>query len=258
MVLASSLFEQFLMAARHRPTFTTTDPFLQIQVTDDGSRTLIHRDSEVAFHSAAGAESETRHVYCHNSGVADRLGRGQPTSVLEVGLGTSMAMLITLDLARSASAPLEYLALESNWLPAGLIRQLHPWEWVSDRQVVQRYLDWRSGFQERVPAGLYRWTVDEHRQVAVQVGPAEGWRPTKEQQFDAIYFDPFAPDHNGELWQPEVMSAMYQALAPQGRLVTYCVNRKVRDMLAEARFDVVTVPGPKGGKRQVLVATKLP
>ncbi len=49
---------------------------------------------------------------------------------------------------------------------------------------------------------------------------------------------------------------MHRALRTGGKLDSYCVNRRVRDDLALAGFEVDRVPGPPGGKREVLVATK--
>ena len=68
--------------------------FHVVQITDDDSRTLIDPVGEVAFHSGSGALAETRHVYLKNSGVSARLACGKNTSVLEIGLGTGLGMLL--------------------------------------------------------------------------------------------------------------------------------------------------------------------
>ena len=47
---------------------------------------------------------------------------------------------------------------------------------------------------------------------------------------------------------------MFKMLGVNGRLVSYCVNRRVRDTLTEVGFAVNRVAGPVGGKREVLVA----
>ena len=58
-----------------------------IQITDDGSRTLLNPASGIAFHSASGALAETLHVYLENSGVGEKLRQGIEVQVIEVGLG---------------------------------------------------------------------------------------------------------------------------------------------------------------------------
>ena len=88
-------------------------PDLEIQITDDGSRTLVRLSDGVAYHSGCGAWNETRHVYLGNSGVPEKFLRKEPCCVLEIGLGTGMAMLATLDEAISAECKLEYVAIEN-------------------------------------------------------------------------------------------------------------------------------------------------
>ncbi len=245
-----------MVQQRKRQTIATNHRSLQIQVTDDGSRTLIDGRTGVAFHSASGALAETRHVYLHNSDVADRLARRRPTSILEVGLGTGMALMMTLDAALSSRASLTYVALESEWLPAGLIRQLHPWDWVANREIADRFLRWREELPETIPGGTYHWNAGDGQSVRIEVGPAQSWKPTTDERFDAIFFDPFAPDHNQQLWQRGVLATMHRALRCDGHLVTYCVSRKVRDTMNSVGFRVETVPGPPGGKREVLIARR--
>lgn len=236
-----------------RPIIATDHPRLSIQETDDGSRTLIDVSSGVAFHSASGALAETRHVYFRNSGVEALLRDGQPADVLEVGLGTAMGMLVSVGAAQNAS--IRYTALESEWLPADLIRQLNPWQWTDDHALVDQYLSWRSGLGETPEDGEYRWQIDPVRQITVQLGPAQKWRPSG-RTFDAIFFDPFAPDVDPMLWRKDVFVHMHAALRQNGKLVSYCVSRAVKDALTEAGLQPQTVPGPANGKRDVLVATR--
>lgn len=240
-----------------RKTITTDHPRWDIQITDDGTRTLIDREGKVGFHSAAGAITETRSVYLENSGVAARLQRCQTTAVLEVGLGTSMALLVTLDAAAKAGASLRYLALEAEWLPAGLVRQLGPADWVSDPQLAEHYLTWRNLYPDRPAKGDYHWQLDERREVRVRICDVthDRWQPSE--IYDAVYFDPFAPDVDDTLWSTEVLAWLHSLLRRNGRLVTYCVSRSVRERMAAVGFSVSVVDGPRAGKRNVLVAERL-
>jgi tRNA U34 5-methylaminomethyl-2-thiouridine-forming methyltransferase MnmC len=225
-------------------------------VTDDESRTLVDPQTQVAYHSASGAVAETRHVYLENSGVAERLSAGRPTTVLEVGLGTGLGMLLTLDAARVAKTSLHYTALEYEWLEAGVLRQLKMGKELCDPPLATRFLHWRESLGETVPDGRYHWHAAGEQSINVHVIDALQWNEDVSTVFDAIYFDPFAPDKNPELWQPRFLARMHRVLSNDGRLVSYCVNRKVRDDFATAGFQVRRVPGPKGGKREVMVATK--
>ena len=75
--------------------------------------------------------------------------------------------------------------------------------------------------------------------------------------FDVIYFDAFAPEKQPEMWEPTLFEGLYQALNEGGILTTYCAKGVVRRMLQAAGFTVERLPGPPGGKREILRATKL-
>ncbi len=242
------------------------DGRFEMEVTDDGSRTLFNRLSGVSYHSSSGAVSETRLVYLLNSGVYERLVHRRATRVLEIGLGTGMGMFLTVDHAINHGTPLNYVAVEYDWLAAGVVQDLAPDSWVSDPALVASYLQWRSA---AVPSGMlgrdhvndelpqvFQWAAGNDQFVEVHCGDAHKWRYEGE-KFDAIYFDPFAPDTNSGLWQSPMLEVMYKLMNKHGRFVTYCVKREVRDRLTAVGFKVAKIRGPQGGKREVLVATKM-
>ncbi len=232
---------------------------LAIQITDDGSRTLIDPESGVAYHSAAGAASETQHVYLNNSGIGARIAESRSASVLEIGFGTGLAMLMTLDAAIVADASLHYSAVEFSLLPAQLLRQLKMERQVRNPPTIERFLDWRSAFGPTAPPGDLVWQVGESRRIVIHHQNACDWvaESNEVESFDAIYFDPFAPNTNPELWQASFLRAMQRMLRDDGKLVTYCVNRAIRQEMEMAGFRARRVPGPQGGKREVMIATKI-
>src|SRR6056297_1619711 len=149
-----------------RCTIDIPHPNLVIQVTDDGSRTLIDPATDVAYHSGCGAVAETRHVYLRNSSVEDRFINRLPTSVLEIGLGTGLGLLMTLDHARRHAAPLRYTAWEQQWLAADVLEQLDLGRHLHDPSLAEALIDWRRSLEVEVSAGRYQWPLDEHNQVA--------------------------------------------------------------------------------------------
>lgn len=76
------------------------------------------------------------------------------------------------------------------------------------------------------------------------------------EEFDLVYFDAFAPDKQPAMWSEERFSALYAALSPGGILTTYCAKGEVRRRLQRAGFAVERLPGPPGGKREILRASK--
>ena len=72
-----------------------------------------------------------------------------------------------------------------------------------------------------------------------------------------VYFDAFAPEKQPEMWNQTLFDKLYQQLNPEGILTTYCAKGVVRRMLQTAGFTVERLPGPPGGKREILRASKV-
>ena len=74
--------------------------------------------------------------------------------------------------------------------------------------------------------------------------------------FDLIYFDAFGAQNQPELWTEEIFAKMFQAIKPNGILVTYAAKGSVRRAMQSVGFVVERLPGPPG-KREMLRAMKL-
>jgi len=75
-------------------------------------------------------------------------------------------------------------------------------------------------------------------------------------KYDLIFFDAFAPRVQPELWTKDVFDKIFNAMNPDGILVTYCSKGDVRRNMIAAGFTVEKVPGPPG-KREMLRARKM-
>ncbi|MEO1528058.1 MAG: MnmC family methyltransferase [Planctomycetota bacterium] len=236
-----------------RETYPTDRDDLLVQVTDDGSRTLVCSGTADSFHSGCGAKAETQRVYLENTGLADRLQLGHQSDVLEVGLGTSMAMLMAMDLAVTHSAPMRYVALERDWISAQTLGFLNPSSWVQQTWIVESYLSFRESIPRDAPDGSYTWQVDQDRIARIEVGDALEWQPSVPVSFDAILFDPFCAESAPQFWTKQCLVKMRRWIADHGKIATYSCSRAVRDAFEQAGWNVQRVPGPPGGKREVLV-----
>lgn len=74
--------------------------------------------------------------------------------------------------------------------------------------------------------------------------------------FDVVYFDAFAPEKQPGMWEEEVFRNLHAAMDTNGVLTTYCAKGAVRRMLQAVGFKVERLPGPPGGKREILRARK--
>ena len=76
-----------------------------------------------------------------------------------------------------------------------------------------------------------------------------------ENRFDLIYFDAFGYRVQPELWSTAIFKKMYDALVPNGVLVTYAARGVVKRSMIEVGFTVEKLAGPPG-KREMFRATK--
>jgi tRNA U34 5-methylaminomethyl-2-thiouridine-forming methyltransferase MnmC len=221
--------------------------------TADGSKTLHSERYAQTFHSDKGAVTESKHVFLESSQVAPKLRGGQGVSVLEIGFGTGLNFFLTADVALQHQAKLIYTALEQTLLPAELIKQLG-YEKQLESNVLESYLTFRESLPDEVSDGQYGFEKDTVK-LELLIGEATT-QTFAANSFDAIYQDAFSPDANPELWSEDFFAKLYKALKPGAKLTTYSVKGDVRRTLQKVGFIVEKRPGPPGGKREMLVASK--
>ena len=103
-----------------------------------------------------------------------------------------------------------------------------------------------------------RWETDvalTHTSRSAKCRPTSPPGPPTE-TYDVVYFDAFAPEKQPSMWAGPLFDRLYASLSEGGILTTYCAKGIVRRMLQAAGFHVERLPGPPGGKREILRAVK--
>lgn len=258
--------------------------------TDDGSRTLLNTGLNETYHSGCGAVAETLIVYLLHSGILRQLRSGIPSVVVEYGLGTATGLLLTAALAEYHAVPLTYYAMEHALLPGSLLGQLRldqavgqcidrgnarpargtdpelrPEEFCGLPTLIDALQHAFKSDLEKPATGrgftTAHWQLSEFVQLRLLLGDIrhlnEGSTPDIAAGIcDAIYFDPFSPETNPDLWTSTVFCRASELLRPGGKLTSYCVKSVVRRALQTCGLHVEKMPGPLGGKREVLCAVK--
>lgn len=67
---------------------------------------------------------------------------------------------------------------------------------------------------------------------------------------------PLHPKSNRECGRKKVFRNIHAAMSTDGVLTTYCAKGVVRRMLQAVGFKVERLPGPPGGKREILRGRK--
>lgn len=219
----------------------------KIIVTNDNSKSLFVPSLNETYHSTNGALQEARHIFVNN-GLA-YFDAQKSISVFEMGFGTGLNALVTLQFSKEKKKVINYHCIEKYPLPFNLIEELdHP-----------------------TTAHLTEFSEDYHRlhhsewNELIEINP--NFHFSKQNvdlvdfksdinEVDLVFFDAFAPQIQPELWTKESLKKMYDLLRVGGILVTYCAQGEFKRVLKSLGFLVEGLPGPIG-KREITRAVKV-
>ena len=82
-------------------------------VTNDGSHTVYSTRFDQHYHNPNGAIAESRYVFFKKSGLLEALTNQQRITILEVGFGTGLNLLVLLDyyLQHESTAQIDYYSI---------------------------------------------------------------------------------------------------------------------------------------------------
>ena len=214
-----------------------------IEQTEDGSATLFVPELNEHYHSVKGARTESQHIFID---MGLKASAAPCPHILEAGFGTGLNALLTLQESERTGRPVRYTGIELYPLAWTEVEALHysddprlrllheaPWEEEVCLTPTFRLLKLRRD--------LTSWQADDERPPL---------------RCDVVYFDAFAPEKQPALWTPAVFRNLYRCLTSGGILTTYCAKGAVRRLMQDIGFRMERLPGPPGGKREILRATK--
>lgn len=214
---------------------------LQIISTADGSNSLRNIALDETYHSVHGAIRESVHVFIEN-GLMLFIGKiKEDISILEVGFGTGLNALLTMQCARAHRQKVTYTAIEPYPLPEDI------WLSLNYPVTLNGVDEYTSLHQSPWQVGI---TLDPYfellkvRATLQEAKPPAGW-------FDLVYYDAFAPSKQPELWELPMLEKVVATLRPGGVLVTYCAKGQLKRNLRDLQLNVETLPGPPGKKEMV-------
>ncbi len=212
--------------------------------TGDGSKTIAIEDWNEHYHSTHGAVNEACHVFIDHGLAACKK---KEVRILEVGFGTGLNALITLQEAGMRKLAVHYTGVEAFPVTLEEVRQLN---YVEELDLPHL----KSACQEmhecpwEVPVRLTEdFTLTKLQRDFNQI--------SDQMAYDLIYFDAFGPRVQPELWTEPIFRKMFNALKGNGILVTYSAKGSVRRAMQDVGFMVERLPGPPG-KREMLRARK--
>jgi tRNA U34 5-methylaminomethyl-2-thiouridine-forming methyltransferase MnmC len=219
---------------------------VEVRLTGDGSATLFVPALNEHYHSHHGARQESLHVFIRQ-GLAPKLAEAAegttPLRILEVGLGTGLNALLTLQASAGTGVSIAYDGLETYPVPPVLVAALQPeWDQLGQPLSKQFRALHAAPWNEAVAlAPGFQLTKLEQALETATLAPAH---------YDLIYFDAFAPEKQPELWTEAIFAQLYEAAAPGAVLVSYCAQGQFRRNLRAAGWLTEKLPGPPG-KREM-------
>jgi len=219
-----------------------------VYLTDDGSHSIISEQFKESYHSRHGALKESLHVFI-NAGL--KASKKDHLQILEVGLGTGLNAWLTvleneklgktIDFTGIEPYPISLEMAQSLNYPNVLFNQKAEEEQISSFHKIHEF-EWETPmtFNEKFTFTKSKTTLENF---------------STEKKFDLIYFDAFAPNAQPELWTDAIFQQLFDLMAPEGLMVTYCAKGSVKRSLKAIGFTVETLEGPPG-KREMTRAVK--
>lgn len=204
---------------------------------------------EDRYFSAHDGREETRAVFLAGNDLPNRWQNTPHFHIAELGFGTGLNFLETLA-AWQASAPedarLIYTSFELHPLSRShMQRALSNWPELS--KLTTELLDQTPG---NAPCHF------RNVELNLLTGDARSTLPDWGGIADAWYLDGFSPAKNPQLWEVDLMQAVFDHTAPEGTFSTYTAAGFVRRNLQIAGFDVRRVQG-FGRKRERLQGNRV-
>ncbi|HMW40221.1 MAG: tRNA (5-methylaminomethyl-2-thiouridine)(34)-methyltransferase MnmD [Saprospiraceae bacterium] len=216
-------------------------PEFEIIATRDGSPTIHSQRFGATYHSLHGAVVESMHVFI-NAGL-NCFGHLKKIKIFELGFGTGLNALLTLDFGLSLDQEIEYTAIDLHPLPETVFLGLEYPQLDTNRISGKDFQSlhtcpWNQNVQITTNFSLTKIADDW---LSCQLEP---------NQYDLFYLDAFGPTCQPELWSEDSMMKAHRILAKGGILVSYCAQGQFRRNLKSAGFRVEKLQGPPG-KREM-------
>ncbi|WP_264564909.1 tRNA (5-methylaminomethyl-2-thiouridine)(34)-methyltransferase MnmD [Flavobacterium sp. N3904] len=216
----------------------------EIIQTLDGSTTIHIKEWKECYHSKHGAIQEAKHVFIKN-GLA--LLPNKQVSILEIGLGTGLNAFITYLESKDLNQNIDYVGVEAYPISAD---ELVAMNYVSELNALESKAVFdkmhQANWEEKIIV-TETFSLTKRKQFFEEIDDVE--------KFDLIYFDAFGYRVQPELWSTAIFKRMFEALKPNGILVTYAARGVVKRSMIEVGFTVEKLAGPPG-KREMFRARK--
>lgn len=218
---------------------------LKIITTSDGSHSLINTELNETYHSTHGAIQESIHVFIKNGlEYFEQINKSSEIKILEVGFGTGLNALLTLQYSLTHPTKIHYESLEAFPIDQQTVSQLNYPMTISFPDAEKYFAQLHQASWNEPSVISDSFTLFK-RQVKIQD------TDLGVEKFDVIYFDAFAPSKQPEMWELSILKKIEQSMKPKAVFVTYCAKGQLKRDLKSLGLVVETLAGPPGKKEMV-------
>ena len=227
--------------------------------TADGTETLFNEEYGEAYHSTkAGAYTESLHKFINPCKIPQLAKEKGFIKILDVGfgLGYNVAVAIREAVNSNPDVKLDIISIEKDKTVFEKIKTLNIQENLED--IYKQILNGKFK-QSKIGGEIIESYEAEGKNFYLKILFGEGRKIIKllsenNYQFNAIFYDPFSPKVNTEMWTLDLFRYIKKLIDKKGILATYSASLSVRKGLQEAGFKIGLVE-PVGRKSYSTVAT---
>jgi tRNA U34 5-methylaminomethyl-2-thiouridine-forming methyltransferase MnmC len=217
------------------------DHLPRLIITKDGSHSLLNEQLNETYHSVHGALQESRYVFIEQ-GLKFWLNEHSSTaSIFEVGFGTGLNALLTMEYVKSMNVQVSYTTIEAFPLSVEVWGQLNYAEAIGLPNEFQSLHNCEWNLIHQLITG-FEFLKKKTTLQLLDIKPG---------QYDIIFYDAFAPSKQPEMWAIDLLAKVISGLLPGGIFVTYCAKGQLKRDLRQLGLTVETLPGPPGKKEMV-------
>ncbi len=215
---------------------------LEILNTADGSTTILNTELNATYHSKFGAIQESTHIFINNG---LKFITKTNINVLEIGFGTGLNAMLSLQEAIKENLNINYLAIEKYPLEKEVFEKLNYTELLNvEKKEIETILNCEWEKEKKINSNF---SITKFNSDANEFNYA--------QKADVIYYDAFGPGAAPEMWQSPIFEKLYPILNTGGCIITFCAQGELKRILKRCGFTVESLQGPPG-KREITRAIK--
>ncbi len=231
----------------------SSDSVTPLIVTGDGSHTVYSDSFDQHYHNPNGAITESRYVFFEQTGLSKNLNIRDHITILEIGFGTGLNLLLLIDhyLSQDATAEIQFFSIEGFPLDTETVANFNYGKHLRHPELVSKL----THIFDNLSDGMNHFKITDNISLQLFNGMFEDFSPAQNQiKANYIFHDAFSPDVNPDLWSGGVFKKIREFSAEDVILSTYSAASKAQGALAWAGWHVAKTQGALGKREMILAA----